>query len=519
MFEAEAREPGPALEVRCLPGGVAQVRRGAVVQEVRLEGLSSTVRATTLGMVLLEVSRARAPEPAKVPAAATAKPSSVAAPRVPLEPPGTSTIATSPQVTPEPPEVRAATIALTPAPQAPVEAAPATPATQPTTPPVTPSAPVAVPAPAHDEPALAQVSPPVAVQGAAVPRPASPTAPSPFAAHAPGTTFVPADAALVPPLTVNDAFAGDRAHNLFSLGLLASRGAHLDGLALSAGASFFSDAVDGVQVAGAFTSAGLVQGVQLAGAVTWAGADLRGAQAAGAAALAAHDTWGLQLAGGLAWTRGSLLGAQAAPVSLAGSVRGLQLGLLNIGGDVDGAQVGLVNIADHVRGLQLGLVNVAQSATVPFGLVSLISDGGFRAAFFAGDSSLASVALKLGGRNFYSFLVAGWNPWQAGKGVSFGPGLGFRSSNALGWATSVEGSYQYLWQYPNRWTNDYVATLRVQQSYRLTEHFAVFAGLQAQLFRRLAADPVAPTPLPWVVHDSSSIRVTLSPGAVVGVEL
>ncbi len=342
--------------------------------------------------------------------------------------------------------------------------------------------------------------------------------------HGGGATLVPFDAALLPSVSIN-ASVGGRTRNFLSLGLLGSRTTHLDGVSATAGASLIDESLHGLQLAGAFASAGSLTGAQAAGAVSWNGGATQGLQLGGALAWAGGDTLGVQGAGGVAITRGSVLGAQLAPLSIAGPVLGAQLGVVNVGGDVDGAQVGVVNIARRVRGLQLGVVNVSDSTTVPLGLVSVIADGAFHVSAWSSETTLANVALKLGGRHVYTHVDLGWNPRGSGRANETGPGLpwgygfGWTLGPERGLFGEVELTFLHLWEFPRAWTKDFSAGLRTQWGWRFKEQLALFAGAQLQVFGQMNPTAEAPTPFGWTVHDASDVRITLAPGVLAGVEL
>lgn len=663
VFESEVKTAGPPLEVQCKGAAATRLVRGASAREVKLEGLSPVVRATTLGMALVEMSREATPsvverpapapvvaesaEPVARPAgtgrtvattaegreraarASVGQPSvagarspsgssgdsrgsdgaapiaAAAAPDTPSIPSSTSaplaaaeaSRGSGPASTPagarqSPSPVSAAGAAIDPS-RGPREDSASVAVTQEPSPgsasasvapspsasgPETPSTPSAAPAPGAsleasrgsrsasaspdfaETPALpssasassgatqasggssrASTSAPETSPSAERPAEAPASTDSTSVAanakatvagltasldgpHGAGATLVPFDLALLPPISIDGAIGG-RTRNFGSLALFASSTTHLDGVAISAGASFVQESTHGLQLAALFAQTNDLIGLQASGAGAWNGGSTLGLQLGAGLAWTGQDVAGVQAAGGLAVTRGSVLGLQLAPVSIAGPLRGAQLGVLNIGDDVDGTQIGVVNIARRVRGAQLGVVNLAQSAAVPLGLVNVIEDGRFRVAAWASDTTTANVTLKLGGEHVYSHLDVGWNPRGSGRAVSHGPatpvgtGLGWQLNPGQGLFGEVELSYLYLWDYRGPWYQDFAAGVRTQWGWRFADRLAVYAGVQFQVFGQDNPTAAAPTPFGWTVHEGSDVRITLAPGVLAGVEI
>ncbi|MBL8953032.1 MAG: caspase family protein [Myxococcaceae bacterium] len=284
----------------------------------------------------------------------------------------------------------------------------------------------------------------------------------------------------------------------------------------AAAVSIASGGVVGAQVAAVNVAAGPVLGTQLS-AVNWA-SELVGFQAG--ALNRASDVIGIQA--GAANVSASFFGIQAGSVNVAaGPVWGAQLGVVNVGGDVTGTQVGVINIAGRVTGAQVGVVNIGKSG-VPIGLVNILTNGRYGVAAWANETSVANLAVKMGGENVYSFVVAGVNPRDTNGRplISLGAGLGvrLRFDDFYG---ELEGSFETLHrtaQGTNFWAGPACSTgLRLNVGYQLWEHFAVFAG--AQLHTHITFDGTrdVKTLSPWG-YDVSS-RVRLVPGLVLGIQV
>jgi hypothetical protein len=213
-----------------------------------------------------------------------------------------------------------------------------------------------------------------------------------------------------------------------------------------------------------------------------------------------------------------MVGAQIGLVDVAtGQVMGSQIGLLNIGGTVTGMQLGLLNIAKSVRGLQLGLLNIAQTSDAPVGLLNIITKGEYHLTAWTNETSVANLALKIGGEHVYSVLTAGFNPRGNGKpSFSYGLGLGFRVRFGH-WYGEVEASADSVRSLGGPLTaeNALSTGLRVNVGYQLAGAVAVFAG--PQLYTLIGFEGTQVQSLaPWGF--ALSDRVKLVPGAVLGLQ-
>ncbi|TSC24039.1 caspase family protein [Corallococcus sp. Z5C101001] len=287
----------------------------------------------------------------------------------------------------------------------------------------------------------------------------------------------PVNLSLVPGVSTNTLRAGRApVENRFALGVVNGGTALGGGLALGLVGNVYDAEVVGAAMALGFNTAGReVSGVQLSlvtnvagGAVSGAQASLglnvangdvdgvgqlalganvaRGAlggvQAALGANITTSDATGMQLSLGVNHANGTMRGVQLSVgvnsvateargiqgsvlLNRAPSLTGMQLGLINVGGDVTGMQLGLLNVAGVVHGMQLGLVNVSEEVHgAPVGLVTYEKKGQLHLEVFGSDVQLTNVALKFGGKFFYTTLLAGLGPDDRFERFSLGLGLG-----------------------------------------------------------------------------------------------
>ncbi|RKG56185.1 caspase family protein [Corallococcus sp. AB011P] len=292
-----------------------------------------------------------------------------------------------------------------------------------------------------------------------------------------GRVQLPVNLSLVPSMSTNTLRAGRaQVENRFALGIVNGGAALGGGLALGLAGNVYDAEVSGLALALGFNTSGReVSGAQLSLVTNVAGGSVVGAQASlglnvangdvdgiGQLALGANvargalggvqaalganvttsDATGIQLSLGANHANGTLKGVQftlgvnsvaTAARGIQGSVllnhapslTGMQLGLINVGGDVSGMQLGLINVADTVHGMQLGLVNVSDEVNgVPVGLVSYEKKGQLHLEVFGSDVQLTNLALKFGGKYFYTTLLAGIGPDDRFQRFSLGLGLG-----------------------------------------------------------------------------------------------
>lgn len=289
-------------------------------------------------------------------------------------------------------------------------------------------------------------------------------------------------------------------------------GRRVDGTQLSVGFNYAGGAVDGVQasvggnwaggslrvaqlgvglnvatasVSGAQVSAGLnlaggsVHGAQITSGVNVTKESFEGAQLSSGINVTRRDFRGVQLSSGVNWAGGALSGVQlSSGFNRAQNVEGLQMGLLNVGGDVTGAQIGLLNIGGVVKGTQVGLVNLAKEVHgVPVGMVSLVKEGQQHLEFWSSDIQLANVGLKLGGRHFYSTLVAGIGPDDRLQRFSLGLGFGGHIPLARRFWVDVDAVASTVHDRNEPFDSEnLLAQARVMVGFQIFSRLAVFAG-------------------------------------------
>lgn len=123
----------------------------------------------------------------------------------------------------------------------------------------------------------------------------------------------------------------------------------------------------------------------------------------------------------------NLTGTQIGFVNTAiDSVRGLQVGFVNTAFQkTDGAQIGFVNTTKTLNGFQLGFVNISDTIQkgVPFGFLSIVKNGGFRAIDVSVTEMFPlNISYKIGVKKLYSSFIASYNPninehWALGMGI------------------------------------------------------------------------------------------------------
>jgi hypothetical protein len=247
-------------------------------------------------------------------------------------------------------------------------------------------------------------------------------------------------------------------------GLLNIQTRALCGVQLGGGLNLVAGPVQGVQVGLINTGAVLVDGVQV-GLVDVAAGHVRGAQVA-LVNVATEPAVGVQL--GL--------------FNLAGTTfDGLQLGLVDIAGETSGTQLGLVNIGTgRVAGTMIGLLNVAEDADAAIGLVSVLWHGRSQLDAWSGDTGLAMVGVKHGGKHVHNIYGVGVTH-RDGPGVVFAMalGIGVRMAAQENWFLDLDAIEHGLLAHDEArgsydWTS--IAQLRLALGWRVTPEIAVFAG-------------------------------------------
>jgi len=178
---------------------------------------------------------------------------------------------------------------------------------------------------------------------------------------------------------------------------------------------------DGSQVGLINTSGERVRGLQL-GLINAAGEGVKGAQVGLINATEVTD--GVQLS--LVNASEELNGVQVGLVNATETLNGVRLGLVNAAENLNGVELGLVNAVENLNGFQLGLVNVVESVEggIPFGLVSLVKEGGFRALEVSTSEMFpVNLTYKVGMKPLYTSFVLSYShelPLNMATGIGVG---------------------------------------------------------------------------------------------------
>lgn len=299
-----------------------------------------------------------------------------------------------------------------------------------------------------------------------------------------------------------------------------ARTAFARGAQIAIGANLVGGPVSGFQGAvGANIAGGRVDGFQGAVGANIADA-LTGVQSAVGANIVAGRVEGAQMAVG-ANIAEDLSGAQlGVGPNIARDVEGAQIATVNIARDVKGAQIGILNIASGKADFQLGLVNIAGDADVPIGLISITDKGRKNLEVFASDSHDANLAVKFGGRRFYSILSAGIQArrdpiqWKAGGGFGFNIPLSARTYldlDLLGFAVFQGGTFQ-------AGDADILGQLKLSVGFQILERLGLFVGASANTsvaLERIGGSMSGITEHVEIGSDQTTVRVW--PGFFAGV--
>ncbi|RKI64522.1 caspase family protein [Corallococcus sp. AB049A] len=392
-----------------------------------------------------------------------------------------------------------------------------------------------------------------------------------------GRQQLPVNLSLVPSMSTNTLRAGRAAvENRFALGVVNGGMALGGGLALGLAGNVYDAEVSGLALALGFNTSGAdVAGAQLSLVTNVAGGAVRGAQATlglnvangdvdgvGQLALGANvargslggmqaalgvnvttaDATGVQLSLGVNHANGTMKGVQftlghnsvakaawgiqgAVLLNRAPSLTGMQLGLINLGGDVSGMQLGLINIADTVHGMQLGLVNVSDEVHgAPVGLVSYEKKGQLHLEVFGSDVQLTNVALKFGGKHFYTTLLAGLGPDDRIQRFSLGLGLGGHIPLGSRFWVDVDVAASQVLSTRDPFSsasNTLLSQARAMLGFQVMPRLAVFAGPTYNVAFTWGEPEFAKlTTLPVRSHNiNADTRMQRWPGFQVGVRL
>ncbi len=179
--------------------------------------------------------------------------------------------------------------------------------------------------------------------------------------------------------------------------------------------------MNGGQVGFINTAADKLRGLQL-GFVNAAVDGLKGAQIG--FVNAAEETDGAQVS--FVNATEALNGIQVGFVNAAETLNGARLGFVNATENLNGVEVGFVNVVEKLNGFQLGFVNVVESVEggVPFGFLSLVKEGGFRALDLSTSEMFpVNLSYKVGVKPLYTSFVASYSP-ELTHNLAVGLGVG-----------------------------------------------------------------------------------------------
>lgn len=160
------------------------------------------------------------------------------------------------------------------------------------------------------------------------------------------------------------------------------------------------------------TTWGNVYGAQLSHIWNHSNKSLYGLQFALGPNSAKENAYGIQMSATMNYAGKEHIGAQFAF-------------LANYAETSEGWQIGLVNIAKKSGGLQTGLINYSgDSSVTAIGLINIVKGGYNKLELWGGELLSFNLALKTGGRKFYSILSAGTNPFNKNVFWAFGWGFG-----------------------------------------------------------------------------------------------
>jgi len=300
------------------------------------------------------------------------------------------------------------------------------------------------------------------------------------------------------------------------------------GFQSSGAANIVKKNVYGVQSSEIVNSAGALYGTQVAGIANISGADCKGAQVSGILNTAAGLTSGAQIAGIVNIARRTDGNVQfGGIVNVTGNGDAVQIaGISNLADRINGAQFSLVNIARKVNGVQIGLINIADEVNgAPIGLFSYVKSVGLHYQFFVDETGFGNTALRCGGNNVYSLLIAGLQA-QTDMGAdnftwSLGYGLGVRYDLTGRWYINADITAQLL-QHQDEW-NDKLNVLtryRAGGGFRVNGHFAIIGGLSANTLLSRVEDGSGIAP-EWLSNAKKKGDTwhRMWPGIFLGVEL
>lgn len=296
---------------------------------------------------------------------------------------------------------------------------------------------------------------------------------------------VPFDIGLFPGVSING--NKRRVRNGVSLGLLWTRAAQVEGMALSGGITVVNESMKGIAL-GQFGN--LNRGA------------MRGAQAS-LLFNTAETLHGVQVSQGYNWAR-----------------------------EVRGAQFGLVNAAGTVHGVQFGLVNVADEADASVALIPVTRKGGIHPEVFSSDTAMINLGFRLPAKYTYMFGSVGLQPmgrledgrfstkgkigkaWEAGMGWGGHIPLANRFSLDIDLAGYVVTD-SLAWKGPI----GSMKRARLLVNYSFAKRFTVWGGPTLTALFDKPNRGIDRPGFGWVSgrYETDEVRVRMWPGFVAGV--
>ncbi len=229
---------------------------------------------------------------------------------------------------------------------------------------------------------------------------------------------------------------------------LGNKARQLTGLQFTGGVNASENNTSGLQVAGIGNIAGNgLEGLLISGMGNVSGGSSEGLMISGGANFARTGIEGLLIAG-----IGNISGGRSEGLLITGGANiaseseGLMIaGILNTASNMKGLQIsGGANISRDAEGLQIGLINYAETFRgMPVGLISYYGDGRKNLEFWSNETGFTHAGIKLGTRQIYNMISAGYNPFINDRDVwSVGWTIGDYSRLNESWSRdSLEGYF------------------------------------------------------------------------------
>jgi hypothetical protein len=268
-------------------------------------------------------------------------------------------------------------------------------------------------------------------------------------------------------------------------GFMNINGQKAEGLQASGFMNINDDVLNGVQGSGFLNiNSKKLTGIQGSGFMNIAGA-VHGIQGSGFMNIASDSSKVIQASGFGNFVNGSCYGIQGSSFInvVTEDIVGVQgSGFLNIARDVKGFQgSSFLNIAEKVEGVQLsGFLNVCDSINgVPFGIISVVKENGYRKLeFWGAESFYFNAAYKMGVKEFYNIFTFGSQPTRRGFRYGMGYGIGSELDIHESSYVNFDLTATHINESEDVWTDDLnlLNQLRVMFGFRSNEHMSFYFG-------------------------------------------